>query len=194
MGRTEPRPFDWRKLWPSRHKCQQNTNIWWVCHGACFRSWEYTHIVEKSPFLRKRIWYTFSMRCGLCGKFFNVELCIQLGSANIEILIHLPILNLKYAYRTIQFEWYTKALHIRVCQYSELLIEQFLYFLEDGWMSWKRKGQNQPIEIVFKFDSPRTFRKVNIFTANLIHLGIQVCIFTHFKLMRFCYIAQHANC
>ena len=49
--------------------------------------------------------------CGLCGKFFNVELCIQLGflnSANIEILIHLPILKLKYAYRIIQFEWYTK--------------------------------------------------------------------------------------
>ena len=82
----------------------------------------------------------------------------------------------------------------RVCQYSELLIEQKKTFLEDGWMSWKRKGQNQPIEIVFKFDSPRTFRKVNIFTANLIHLGIQVCTFTHFKIMRNYYIAQHANC
>ena len=41
-------------------------------------------------------------------------------------------------------------------------------------MSWKRKGQNKPVELLFKFDSPRKFHKVNIFTSNLLHLDIQV--------------------
>ena len=43
-------------------------------------------------------------------------------------------------------------------------------------MSWKRKGLEKPIELIFKFDTPRKFNKVNIFTANLLHLGIQVRI------------------
>jgi hypothetical protein len=50
----------------------------------------------------------------------------------------------------------------------------FLAAVEDGWMSWKRKGLDKPVELIFKFDSPRRFSKVNIFTANLIHLNIQV--------------------
>ena len=43
-------------------------------------------------------------------------------------------------------------------------------------MSWKRKGVEKPIELIFNFDTPRKFNKVNLFTANLIHLGIQVRI------------------
>lgn len=41
-------------------------------------------------------------------------------------------------------------------------------------MSWKRKGQGKPVELIFKFDSPRKFHKVNIYTANLLHMNIQV--------------------
>ena len=41
-------------------------------------------------------------------------------------------------------------------------------------MSWKRKGHSKPVELIFKFDIPRKFTKVNIFTANLLHLNIQV--------------------
>lgn len=41
-------------------------------------------------------------------------------------------------------------------------------------MSWKRKGPSKPIELIFKFDKPRKFNKVNIYTANLLHLEIQV--------------------
>ena len=47
-------------------------------------------------------------------------------------------------------------------------------FSEDGWMSWKRKGQNKPVELIFKFDDIRKFTKVNIYTANLLHLHTQV--------------------
>ena len=43
----------------------------------------------------------------------------------------------------------------------------------DGWMSWKRKG-SKPLEVVFKFEAPRNFSKVNIFTSNLFHLNVQV--------------------
>ena len=41
-------------------------------------------------------------------------------------------------------------------------------------MSWKRKGEEKPVELVFKFESPRQFKKVHLFTANLLHLDTQV--------------------
>ena len=41
-------------------------------------------------------------------------------------------------------------------------------------MSWKQKGLGKPVELIFKFDSVRQFHKINIFTANLLHMGIQV--------------------
>ena len=42
-------------------------------------------------------------------------------------------------------------------------------------MSWKRKG-SKPLEVVFKFEAPRNFSKVNIFTSNLFHLNVQVSV------------------
>ena len=41
-------------------------------------------------------------------------------------------------------------------------------------MSWKRKGEEKPVELVFKFKKPRQFKKVHVFTANLLHLNTQV--------------------
>ena len=41
-------------------------------------------------------------------------------------------------------------------------------------MSWKRKGEEKPVELIFKFESPRRFKKVHLFTANLLHLNTQV--------------------
>ena len=41
-------------------------------------------------------------------------------------------------------------------------------------MSWKRKGEDKPVELIFKFEQPRQFKKVHLFTANLLHLNTQV--------------------
>jgi len=51
-------------------------------------------------------------------------------------------------------------------------------------MSWKRKGHKKPVELIFKFDSPRKFSKVNIFTANLLHLDIQVRVVSGAKMQK----------
>ena len=48
-----------------------------------------------------------------------------------------------------------------------------LYFIDQGWMSWKRKGEI-PVKLIFGFDAPRTFSKVTLFTSNLFHVGAQV--------------------
>lgn len=57
---------------------------------------------------------------------------------------------------------------------ASLMYFPFMYIAEEGWMSWKRKGEEKPVELIFKFESPRQFKKVHIFTANLLHLNTQV--------------------
>ena len=50
-----------------------------------------------------------------------------------------------------------------------------LTYLDQGWMSWKKRG-DKPVKLMFRFDAPRVFNKVTLFTSNLVHLGAQVSL------------------
>ena len=50
----------------------------------------------------------------------------------------------------------------------------FKRYSDQGWMGWKRRGSNQPVELIFRFDSPRNFTRVDFFVSNRYDLGIKV--------------------
>ena len=57
-----------------------------------------------------------------------------------------------------------------------------LKYSDQGWMSWKKRG-DKPVKLIFRFDAPRVFNKVTLFTSNLFHLGAQVSLSISFYII-----------